>query len=250
MVQRLSRLVLLPAAFVASVVLAHAQTELNSSETMRIHELQESLQGVLLPLDGVLDPPLSDLPEPEAEPVQLLDEAELAPGADQALADAMMDMEVQVTVAVSEAEDDAQANDTETSAESLAELSETTEIVAAGDTGSIDEPEVDLVPGFAELEGVVDAELGNPDSIGPYRLWLATSGTQQESKAQWRYLASNNQDLLEDLRAIIVVKEWGEEGTYFRLQAGPLPSEEAARERCDVLDSRDLYCVVLGPEGT
>jgi len=92
------------------------------------------------------------------------------------------------------------------------------------------------------------AELGNPESIGPYRLWLASFRTVREAKDGWRDLAMAQQDLLGDLTPIIVLKDLGaEEGTFFRLQAGPLQTQASAVARCDGLKDRGLYCTVLGP---
>lgn len=92
------------------------------------------------------------------------------------------------------------------------------------------------------------AELGNAESIGPYRLWLASYKTVREAKEGWQQIALANQDLLADLTPIIVLKDLGQdEGTFFRLQAGPLQSQSGASARCTALVDRNVYCSVLGP---
>ncbi len=92
------------------------------------------------------------------------------------------------------------------------------------------------------------AELGNAESIGPYRLWLASYKTVRQAKEGWQQIALANQDLLADLTPIIVLKDLGQdEGTFFRLQAGPLQSQTSASARCTALVDRNVYCSVLGP---
>lgn len=92
------------------------------------------------------------------------------------------------------------------------------------------------------------AELGNAESIGPYRLWLASYKTVRQAKEGWQQIALANQDLLADLTPIIVLKDLGQdEGTFFRLQAGPLQSQGSASARCTALVDRNVYCSVLGP---
>jgi len=106
------------------------------------------------------------------------------------------------------------------------------------DTGGLD---AGLVP-------LRTAELGNADSIGPYRLWLASYRTVRQAKEGWQELALAHQEVLGDLTPVIVLKDLGaEEGTFFRLQAGPLQTQASAVARCDQLKDVGLYCSVLGP---
>ncbi|MEM7122602.1 MAG: hypothetical protein AAF563_15070 [Pseudomonadota bacterium] len=109
---------------------------------------------------------------------------------------------------------------------------------------AVDEPEA-LVGAMVPLR---TAELGNAESIGPYRLWLASYKTVRQAKEGWQQIALANQDLLADLTPIIVLKDLGQdEGTFFRLQAGPLQSQGTASARCTALVDRNVYCSVLGP---
>ena len=94
------------------------------------------------------------------------------------------------------------------------------------DEPSEDEPET-LVGAMVPLR---TAELGNAESIGPYRLWLASYKTVRQAKEGWQQIALANQDLLADLTPIIVLKDLGQdEGTFFRLQAGPCKARLALR---------------------
>lgn len=204
----------------------HAQTEPESPQAQRIRELQTTLQGVLLPLDGALDPVTEETlatppPEPEPEPAPMMDDG--------------MAGEAAVPP------DDAAAVE-----EILPEADAPVE-TPGEDTGQADEE--GMLPELDAIDGVVVAELGNPASIGPYRLWLASYGTIREAQAGWQQLAKDNRDVLGDLLPVIVMKELGgESGTFFRLQAGPLAEASLAESRCETLKARALYCATLGPD--
>lgn len=117
-------------------------------------------------------------------------------------------------------------------------------VTPADDQPDADEPDDMAIAAVSPRS----AELGNPESIGPYRLWLASYKTAREAKDGWRILAEENQELLADLTPIIVLKDLGsDEGTFFRLQAGPLQTQASANTRCSALIQRDIYCSVLGP---
>jgi hypothetical protein len=128
----------------------------------------------------------------------------------------------------------------------LAEIPEPDEPEAAA---IVAEPAVEEAESFdAGLVPLRTAELGNPQSIGPYRLWLASYKTVRQAKQGWQDIAVANQDLLADLTPIIVLVDLGaEEGTFFRLQVGPLQTQDSAVARCESLQERSLYCSVLGP---
>ena len=215
---------------------ALAQTSLETTQADRIRELEASHQGVLLPLNGALDP------EPPAE--------EVAPAIDEPEPEAAGGLAEPETLASPPSEQAAEPESLETTVEAAtAEVAETVEVVEA-DTAAAEEAEAEsaMLPELDALDGVVVAELGNPDSIGPYRLWLASFRTVREAQAGWQQLAKDNRDVLGDLLPVIVMKELGgESGTFFRLQAGPLSEEALAHGRCETLKSRNLYCAILGP---
>ena len=197
--------------------------------------MQSSLQGVLLPLDGALDPVTEEAldtspPEVEPEPDSMAGDGMAG---DSGAAETGGDGAVPP-------DDTAVVVEVLTEADAPAETPEE-------DTGQA--AEEGMLPELDAIDGVVVAELGNPDSIGPYRLWLASYGTIREAQAGWQQLAKDNHDVLGDLLPVIVLKELGgESGTFFRLQAGPLAEAALAESRCETLKSRALYCAILGPD--
>lgn len=230
---------MLVCALLGAGVKAHAQTEPAESLADRIGELEASRQGVLLPLNGALDPEFAEQPEapPEAEgPTVVLapqSETEMPPSPPLENAGAATDAL-------------ADGGDEPTPAELPAETPSVEEDAPAVVE---DDAAAAMLPDLDGIDGLVVAELGNPDSIGPYRLWLASFRTVREAQAGWQQLAKDNRDVLGDLVPVIVMKELGgDSGTFFRLQAGPLPDEAQAESRCETLKSRTLYCAILGPD--
>jgi hypothetical protein len=159
------------------------------------------------------------------------------------------------------APDDTSVDETTFEAASIDEtiVEETVVEEAAGEAATVEETvveeEVVEEPAAPEAEDLdagpvplKTAELGNPESIGPYRLWLASYRTVRQAKDGWQQLAMANPDYLADLTPIIVLKDLGgDEGTFFRLQAGPLQTQVSAVDRCEALQAEGLYCSVLGP---
>jgi len=244
---------------------AHGQTEAESESVQRIDALVRTNQGVLLPLDGALDPGLSSvllLPPPEDssdEPGLQVSDSEvmiMEDGSEPSLPP------TEDEVAAAEAED---AN----AADTLVEEAVAVEEQAAADEMAVAEPAPEAVVETADeaeaavadsvaadaldemdaMAEIATAELGNPTSIGPWRLWLASYRTVREAQDGWAQLARDNRDVLGDLSPVIVMKELGgDSGTFFRLQAGPLADEPAAKRRCDNLKARNFYCAILGPQ--
>ncbi len=230
----------------------HAQDETGETLLDRLRELEASRQAVIMPLNGALDPIEEAQPEPPPAPetpaVETLPQNDAdslatpplegeAPGADSPLNTAV---EPSLADAAVQTLPDDGAMDGTPDAEPVIDVP-----VAAEDDAA-----AAMLPDLDSIDGVVVAELGNPDSIGPYRLWLASFRTVREAQAGWQQLAKDNRDVLGDLLPVIVMKELGgDSGTFFRLQAGPLADEAQAQARCETLKSRTLYCAILGPEG-
>lgn len=241
-----------------------AQTESGSSTVQRMEALLQSNQGALLPLDGALDPALSSvllLPLPQdssPEPgLQVADsefhvtedgdqiglpptEEEIA--AAQLAADGAIDAaEVEEIVAEESVVIEDEIVDP---AEDVA-----VEEVVVEEVEAVPTVEAEPLPEIDTMAEIVTAELGNPTTIGPWRLWLASYRTVREAQDGWLQLARENRDVLADLSPVIVMKELGgDSGTFFRLQAGPLADEGAAKRRCDELKTRNFYCAILGPQ--
>lgn len=232
-----------------------AQTEPESEAAQRIDALIQTGQGVLLPLDGALDPELSSvllLPPPEDssdEPGLQVEDSQITVMED-GTEPPPPPGEQEIDASIAAAEGEAAAGD-DILAEAVSEEVAEAAVAAAEETEAVAE-EAAQAGGMAEIDAmgeIVTAELGNPTTIGPWRLWLASYRTVREAQDGWQQLAKDNRDVLGDLSPVIVMKDLGgDSGTFFRLQAGPLPDESAAKGRCDNLKSRNFYCAILGPQ--
>jgi len=108
------------------------------------------------------------------------------------------------------------------------------------------EAPVALVP---ESRGETQAATELPYSAltDEYRLHLASYRTIEEADAGWRRLLQEHGNLLEGLQVEIARVDLGDRGIFWRVQAGPLASAEAARDTCAEFERRDTYCQVVAP---
>jgi hypothetical protein len=235
---------LLACALLTVGMQVRAQTEPLQTQADRLRELAASRQAVILPLDGALDPVIAESPEqpeqsppPEPEAPSVLVVPQSEPGTPPS---PPLEGDAPAAEAAQEGLDEPSIADV-----AAQEPSGDSQVPAGQDDGA----DAAMLPDLDGIEGLVVAELGNPDSIGPYRLWLASFRTVREAQAGWLQLAKDNRDVLGDLLPVIVMKELGgDSGTFFRLQAGPLADEGQAQARCETLKSRTLYCAILGPD--
>ncbi len=83
------------------------------------------------------------------------------------------------------------------------------------------------------------------------RLHLASYRTKVRARKGWREVASRYGDLLAGLDHSIVRVDLGPGmGIYYRVLAGPVNGEGAARALCADLKSRGAYCALVFPERT
>jgi hypothetical protein len=246
--------------------------EAEESVNLRVREIVKSGQGVLLPLDDIFGTAGQDTDDMALSTQDgATDDSALSEGGDEPIEPIEQTQTVDDVVAPEAAEvvdvvEEIETAGTEADAGSdWPPPAEEVEVPEFDQPAAVEEIIVeDVEPASAEPEADPDsgdgqtldaglvplrtAELGNPETIGPYRLWLASYKTVRQAKEAWQGLALANQDLLADLTPIIVLKDLGaEEGTFFRLQAGPLQTQASAVERCESLQERSLYCSVLGP---
>ena len=233
------------AAILVSLVSGATLAQEMTPDRLRVLEIVESGRGVLIPLNGAL------APLPGTESVEI----EESVAEEQEVSDPLLDTppdEIDVVSATEEAETIVAA----VSEEEVIEVTEP-EIAVPEEDIVIEEVEV-AVPEAPEAPDppadlalplqVANVELGDPASIGPYRLWLASYRNKSEAQAGWEQLVKENPQVLANLVPVLVLKELGEGGeTFFRLQAGPLQSEADAEAACQSLQDMRLYCTVLGP---
>jgi len=80
------------------------------------------------------------------------------------------------------------------------------------------------------------------------RVWryvqLGTARDRSRLEAHWETLRSRHNDALVGLSPLIMPVDRGESGIFYRLRAGPLSDESAARRVCELLGQRGLECFV------
>jgi len=244
---------------------ARAQTD--TSDATRVQALVDSGYAVLIELDGALAPLDSDGVTVETETGSgssdtidpLLDEMDDA-AADDAAAEALsasleaLGDDTDVVVGEDDGAIEIDVTSAGDEAEALPEPPTEAEVemeMAAVDAGVTDDAEA-AVTSEPDLIFPLDntsVELGDPASIGPYRLWLASFRSKSEAQEGWEQLLKDNPGVLGSLVPVLVLKDLGaDQGTFFRLQAGPLQTEADALAACDGLAESHLYCTVLGPD--
>jgi cell division septation protein DedD len=83
-----------------------------------------------------------------------------------------------------------------------------------------------------------------------YKVQLAAIRSPQLAQREWKRLRDKNADLLGRLELSVSRADLGpSKGVFFRLRAGPLPDETAARALCAKLAQRKVGCLVVPPEG-
>ena len=95
------------------------------------------------------------------------------------------------------------------------------------------------------------AEIKKPDANkADYKVQLAAIRSPQLAQQEWKRLRAKNADLLGRLELSVSRADLGpSKGVFFRLRAGPLPDETAARALCAKLAQRKVGCLVVPPEG-
>lgn len=83
-----------------------------------------------------------------------------------------------------------------------------------------------------------------------YRIQLAAVRAREAVEPEWTRLQKKNADLLGPLELSVQKADLGPgKGIYYRLQAGPLATEAAARDLCAKLKERKVGCLVVRPKG-
>ena len=81
-----------------------------------------------------------------------------------------------------------------------------------------------------------------------YRVQLAAVRLLERAQGEWDRLRSKNTDLLGKLALSVVKADLGpKKGVFYRLRAGPLADEAAARGLCAKLASRKVGCLIVRP---
>ena len=82
-----------------------------------------------------------------------------------------------------------------------------------------------------------------PPASGDWLIQLGALRSAPDAEKEWNRIQRAQHDLLGTLKSDVVRVELGEKGTFWRLRAGPL-SEQAARQMCADLKSRNQGCII------
>lgn len=86
------------------------------------------------------------------------------------------------------------------------------------------------------------------DLAQSYRVQLAAARSEPAIRSEWDRLKSRNTDLLGNLDLQVTRIDLGAtKGVFYRLRAGPLENETAAKALCERLKQRKLGCLVVKP---
>ncbi len=86
------------------------------------------------------------------------------------------------------------------------------------------------------------------DPVTVYRVQLAAVRSEDTAASEWARLRKKNGDLLDDLTLNVIRIDLGaDKGIFYRLQAGPLASEAAAKNLCEKLSIRKIGCLIVRP---
>lgn len=83
--------------------------------------------------------------------------------------------------------------------------------------------------------------------VSGYKVQLASVQDGAAAEQEWQRLQRRYPDLLGSLSLQVQTVDIEGRGTFHRIQAGPLPSQETASDLCDQLKGRDQPCIVVAP---
>lgn len=86
-----------------------------------------------------------------------------------------------------------------------------------------------------------------PTKGGAYKIQIASVPSQEQAEKEWAKAKAANGDLLGSLTMSIQRADLGAKGIYYRVQAGPLADDAAAKTLCSSLQSRKIGCLVVRP---
>ena len=86
-----------------------------------------------------------------------------------------------------------------------------------------------------------------PAKNGSYKVQIASVPSQEQAEKEWAKAKATNSDLLGALTMSIQRADLGAKGIYYRVQAGPLADDAAAKALCGSLQPRKIGCLVVRP---
>lgn len=86
-----------------------------------------------------------------------------------------------------------------------------------------------------------------PAKNGAYKVQIASVPSQEQAEKEWAKAKAAHADLLGSLTLSVQRADLGAKGIYYRVQAGPLADDVAAKSLCASLQARKLGCLVVRP---
>lgn len=83
--------------------------------------------------------------------------------------------------------------------------------------------------------------------VSGFKVQLASLQDPEGAQQEWKRLQGLHPELLGNLAMQTQKVEIEGRGTFYRIQAGPLPSRETADDLCALLKGRDQPCIVVAP---
>jgi hypothetical protein len=77
------------------------------------------------------------------------------------------------------------------------------------------------------------------------RLQLGAMRSESEARGQWEQMKRKNPDLLSNLWGAAIRADLGDQGTYYRIQTGPVTDPASADRICAELRQRHFPCMVV-----
>ncbi|MEO5336716.1 MAG: SPOR domain-containing protein, partial [Magnetospirillum sp. WYHS-4] len=102
-------------------------------------------------------------------------------------------------------------------------------------------------PQAAAVAAPAPKPVAEPAKGGAYKVQIGALRTRAEAEAEWKKQQKNNADLLSGFGLTVVEVEVAGKGTFYRIRAGGVSSEAAAKDLCTKLTARKLPCLVVKP---
>lgn len=112
----------------------------------------------------------------------------------------------------------------------------------ARDAGAAREPSLASKQGAAKKPAADDGNF--------FKVQLAAVRSREQAQSEWERLSKAHFELLGGLELFVTKVDFGaNKGIFYRLRAGPLGDEDAARELCAKLSVKNLGCLIVYPGG-
>jgi len=121
------------------------------------------------------------------------------------------------------------------------------ETVNAMNSGGLVIPAPKARPQTPQAPAVLTAQTPAVMQAGRYHVQLLAVRSSSAAMDEWNRLNARNGDVLAGLSPHVSRLERGGQNPLFRLRAGPLKNEKAARALCQSLIERSVGCIVVAP---